>query len=115
MDFPLTIDASDLPICLQQIEVRLDRIEQLLHELQTCTTRQVTKPYYTVAEFAERVGLSKWTTRNHCRCRRLLATRLMSPTGVGGSWRLPHEELERYTREGLRPRVEATPRARTAS
>lgn len=81
-------------------EQRLERIEELLAAL---VGRQQLRGWYSVEEFARLVGRSAFTCREWCRHGRLKANKKQSGRGAHASWAIPHEELERYQREGLLP------------
>ncbi len=79
---------------------RLDRIENLLIEMQQ---QRTTKEFYTTAEVAEIVSRSEYTVREWCRLGRVQADK--SHVGCGGSmeWRISHDELQRVLNEGPLP------------
>jgi len=82
------------------IEERLARIETLLHVLMQQGTKA---SWYSVDEFAQKVGRSAFTCRQWCRIGRIAAQKKASGRGAYTAWAISHEELLRYQREGLRP------------
>jgi hypothetical protein len=82
------------------LEERLERIECLLTAL---VERQTAKDFYEVEEFARIVGRSEFTCREWCRRGRIQAQKKQSGRGAHAGWAIPHAELQRYQREGLRP------------
>jgi len=91
------IDEQELTM---DIEVRLNRIEQLLESL---LERQTIREWYSVEQFAEIVGLSCFSVREHCRLRRLNAEKKTSGRGAHANWVISHAELLRFQRFGLLP------------
>jgi transposase len=81
------------------LEEKLDRIESLLVSLLGQCQRQ---EWYATDEFARRVGRSELTIRQWCRQGRIEARKKSSGRGAHAAWAIPHEELERFRREGLR-------------
>jgi excisionase family DNA binding protein len=84
---------------MSTIEERLERIEQTLQLL----VSQKPKDWYTTTEAAKILGRAKWTVRDWCRNERLNAEKLSGGRGGEGEYRISHEEIERYQREGLLP------------
>lgn len=82
------------------LRVWMERIEGLLSQL---VQRQAVKEFYTTAEFAELVGKSELTIREHCRFGRLRAEKKQSGRGAHPSWVISHQELLRFQKEGLIP------------
>lgn len=82
------------------VEQRLERIEAMLFVL---VERQTVKDFYTVEEFAKIVSRAEYTCREWCRQGRISAKKLPHGRGNEGEWRVPHEELLRYQKEGLLP------------
>ena len=82
------------------VEERLERIEGMLAVL---VERQTVRDFYTVEEFARIVGRAEYTCREWCRQGRIAAKKLPHGRGNEGEWRVPHEELLRYQKEGLLP------------
>jgi hypothetical protein len=83
------------------VEERLDRIERMLVSL---VHQQQARQWYCVEEFARIVGRSEFTCREWCRKGRIAAIKKGSGRGAHFAWAIPHEELLRYQREGLRHR-----------
>lgn len=90
---------SRIPDSSQSLEI-LRRSESLLNDL---ADSAVTREWYTVLQLAERWDKSTYTIADWCRTGRLLAERANSGHGPHKSWRIAHEEVRRYEREGLRP------------
>jgi len=82
------------------VEERLERIETMLAVL---IEQQTVRDFYTVEEFARIVGRAEYTCREWCRQGRISAKKLPHGRGNEGEWRVSHEELLRYQREGLLP------------
>lgn len=84
-----------------ELEIRLARTEQkldaVLAKLDSILSQKPSKPAYTTTEFAELTGKAAFTIRQHCNNGRLCGVKDDS-----GDWHIPHEELLRYQREGLR-------------
>lgn len=79
---------------------RLARIEETL----TLLLRQRTvKEWYTTAEVAALLHKAEYTVREWCRLSRIHSEKLPHGRGNEGEWRIAHEELVRYDREGLLP------------
>ena len=81
------------------IEERLERIETMLVAL---IQRQSAKDWYCVEEFARIVGRAEFTCREWCRRGRLKAEKKDSGRGAHAAWAIPHTELLRFQKEGLR-------------
>jgi Helix-turn-helix domain len=82
------------------VDERLERIETMLAVL---IEQQTVRDFYTVEEFARIVGRAEYTCREWCRLGRISAKKLPHGRGNEGEWRVSHEELLRYQREGLLP------------
>lgn len=82
------------------LEDRLTRIEAMLTVL---VQGHEVRHWYSVEEFARRVGRSEFTIRQWCRMGRIEAQKKASGRGAHASWVISHAELERYRREGLLP------------
>lgn len=82
------------------VEERLEKIEAMLGVL---IERQMVRDFYTVEEFARIVGRAEYTCREWCRQGRIAANKLPHGRGNEGEWRVSHEELLRYQKEGLLP------------
>jgi len=59
--------------------------------------------FYTVAEFAARVGKRCFTAREWCRLGRINAEKRDCGRGTSQEWKISHEELLRYLSDGLLP------------
>jgi hypothetical protein len=81
------------------LEQRLEKIEAMLAAL---IERQQAREWYSVEEFAHVVGRSEFTCREWCRRGRIQAVKKDSGRGAHTAWAIPHVELQRYQREGLR-------------
>ena len=82
------------------LEERLEKIEEKLDLL---VERQTVKDWYTTEEFAERVGKSELTIREHCRYGRIKAEKKRSGRGAHSTWAISHAELLRFQKDGLIP------------
>lgn len=89
------------------IEERLERIEAMLAAL---AERQFVKDWYSVDEFARIVKRSEFTCREWCRLGRIKAEKKESGRGAHAAWAIPHGELLRFQKEGLR-RMQMPPEA----
>jgi hypothetical protein len=79
-----------------------ERIARLEAELAAFRSEEVTPQYYSVAEFAHRVGRAPYTVREWARQGRIAAHRCVSG-GPYRPWVISHTELVRYEQWGLRP------------
>jgi len=61
--------------------------------------REPPKEFYSVEETAERLGLTKWFVREKCNRGQIKAHRVELAEG-NSQWRISHDEIERYRREG---------------
>jgi len=97
----------EMPAKLAAVVERLDRIAQdqshlgnaVMEVREAVVNQRPVKEWYTVAEFAATVGRTDWVVRQWCKSGRLSAQKTLN----GRSWRVSHEELQRYAREGLLP------------
>ena len=83
-----------------EIFVRLERIEFLLHSL---VEGERIKEYYSTAEIAQSLNRSNWTVREWCRLGRVWAEKRKCGRGSAKEWIISHEELTRIRNEGLLP------------
>src|SRR5262245_7248468 len=83
---------------LSRMEAKIDLLIQ----------ERTVKDFYTVKEVAAKLGKAVYTVRDWCRLRRINAKKLPNGRGNEGEWRISHEELIRYQKEGLLP---ASPQA----
>jgi hypothetical protein len=83
-----------------RIEEWLSKIEAMLAVL---IERHAVPEWYSTSEFARIVGRSEFTCREWCRLGRIHASKRLSGRGSSMTWRISHEELLRYQREGLLP------------
>ena len=88
-----------------ELNARLDRIEGMLTAL---VERQTIKDFYSTDEFARVVGNAEFTVREWCRLGRIRAEKRRSGRGAHPAWVISHQELMRYQKEGLLPRVGAS-------
>ena len=88
-----TSSESEILTLLARIENKLDAISQ----------EKRVQDYYSVAEFAERVERSEFTTREWCRLGRIKAVKRSCGRGRALEWMIPHEEWLRFMSHGLRP------------
>lgn len=87
----------------EQLDLLLERLDRIEQGLQHLMDRQTVKDFYTVEEFAKIVGRAEYTCREWCRQGRIGAKKLPHGRGNEGEWRISHEELVRYQKEGLHP------------
>ena len=83
---------------LEEIACSLVEIKQLI---KTLSTKNQDKKWYTVQEFASRVGRESYTVREWCRMGRIRAQKKQSGRGSCESWVIRRQELDRYERLGL--------------
>lgn len=112
--------AQRLNVRLRRIESRLSKIHSLMERLPDASmtveimrrsetllndlaSSDVVREWYTVQQLAERLERSAYTIAEWCRDGRIRAERCRSGHGPHKSWRVSHEELRRYEREGLLP------------
>jgi hypothetical protein len=89
-----------------QLNERLQSIEDALVSLQSTPQEQEyeqVKEWYTPAEFSKAVDKTRYTVSEWCRLERINACKAQSGRGRCREWRISHQELERYQREGLLP------------
>ena len=87
---------------LEQLATRLHQIEQKLDGLcHTVAAPAPSRDYYSIAEFAALVEKSQYTVREWCRLQRINAEKCDTGRGDAKSWKVSHEELERYRNHGL--------------
>ena len=84
------------------VDERLEKIESLLALL---VERQQVREFYLIDEFATLVGRDRFTVREWARHGRIRAKKKLSGRGAHAQWVISHDELLRYQREGLLPRV----------
>lgn len=84
------------------VDERLDKIEALLTAL---VDRQKVKDFYEIEEFARLVERDRFTVREWARNGRIRAEKKLSGRGAHARWVVSHDELLRYQREGLLPRL----------
>jgi excisionase family DNA binding protein len=85
------------------LEQRLEKIEALLCVL---VERAQVRDWYTTEEFARLVGRDRFTVREWARQHRIRAAKKRSGRGAYAQWVVSHDELLRYRREGLLPRLQ---------
>ncbi len=85
------------------LEERLEKIESLLVLL---LERQQVKEFYEIEEFARLVGRDRFTVREWARQHRIQAAKQRSGRSAHAQWVVSHDELLRYRREGLLPRLQ---------
>lgn len=83
-----------------ELSARLDRIENVLHDL---VQRETIKEHYSTAELAKLLGKAEFTVREWCRLGRIRSAKKASGRGAFPAWVVSHDELLRYQREGLLP------------
>lgn len=88
------------PELFQELLDRQDRIESMLKDL---LERHTIKDFYDIEEFARIVRKAPFTCREWARNKRIRAEKKLSGRGSYPQWRVSHEELLRYQRDGLLP------------
>jgi hypothetical protein len=73
--------------------------------IQAVCQHQIVQAAYSTDEFARLVGRAEYTVREWCRLGRIKANKRVCGRGNSPEWSIPHDELERYRAEGLRPLV----------
>ena len=84
------------------LDERLEKIESLLVVL---VERRQIREFYEIEEFARLVGRGRFTVREWARHGRIRAEKKLSGRGAHAGWAVSHDELLRYQREGLLPRL----------
>jgi predicted site-specific integrase-resolvase len=85
------------------IDERLEKIEALLVAL---VERQQVREWYTTEELAVMLGKAEFTVREWARHGRIRAEKKLSGRGAHAQYAISHQELQRYQREGLLPRLQ---------
>jgi excisionase family DNA binding protein len=85
------------------LSVLFDRIAKIETNLALLLQRHTVREFYTTKELAELLGRKEYTVREWCRLGRIVAKKLPGGRGNEGEWRIPHDELLRYQRDGLLP------------
>lgn len=75
-------------------------VKQMQEKLDVLVNRQQ-KDYYSTDEFAKLKGLEPKTVRDNLSAGRLKGIKRRDGHGRSQRWAIPHEELQRYEREGL--------------
>jgi hypothetical protein len=83
--------------------VILDRLARIEAELDALCQRATVRDYYTVADFAERVGKKEFTVREWCRLGRTNGEKRQCGRGEFQEWKISHAEFLRYLNDGLLP------------
>ena len=84
------------------VEERLEKIDALLVVL---VERQQVRELYSIEELAVILGKAEFTCREWARHGRIRAEKKLSGRGAHAQWAISHDELLRYQREGLLPRL----------
>jgi hypothetical protein len=87
---------------MMTLDERLEKIETLLVAL---IERQQVREWYGTEELAVLLGKAEFTIREWCRHSRIRAEKKLSGRGAHAQWAVSHDELLRYQREGLLPRL----------
>lgn len=96
------MDTKELRHRLERIESFVAAIAGNLEKLNGIESAAAPPEVYTAAEFAKASGASLYTVREWLKTGRLLGKRVNVCHGTYREWRIPHEELLRFRREGLR-------------
>jgi hypothetical protein len=89
-----------------QETVILERLEKIENLLVALVERQQIREFYEIEEFARLVGRDRFTVREWARHGRIRAEKKLSGRGPHAQWVVSHDELLRYRREGLSPRLQ---------
>jgi hypothetical protein len=84
----------------EELSVRLNRIEALLHRL---IEQRPAKEYYSTSELATILNKAEFTVREWCRLGRVRASKRECGRGNTKEWMISNEELIRIQNEGLFP------------
>ena len=84
------------------------RIERLEEQLALFNESSIASRFYSVAQFAEKVGRSNYTVREWARLGRIYASRRATARGPYREWVISHRELLRYQQQGLLPLSESS-------
>jgi excisionase family DNA binding protein len=76
-------------------------IAKIKADLALLVQQRTVKEAYTTKEVADMLGKQEYTVREWCRLGRIAAIKLQGGRGNEGEWRIPHQELIRYQKEGL--------------
>jgi excisionase family DNA binding protein len=87
----------------EMLRSAVDEISGIKAHVAMILRQRTIKDYYTTKEVAELLGKKEYTVREWCRLGRVGAIKLGHGRGNEGEWRIPHEALECYQREGLLP------------
>jgi len=97
---------NELAVCeyCSSIQPTLTEIVRLIQELRRLPEElraimNISKEWFTTEEFAKAAKKKPWTIRARCNQGRLNAVKV-NGRGRCGEWRLSHEELLRFQREG---------------
>jgi len=66
-------------------------------------SQRTIKDWYTTQDIATMLGKAEYTVREWCRLGRIRAKKAPCVRGGEQEWRVSHEELLRYQKEGLLP------------
>lgn len=88
---------------LARFDLLLARLEKMETTLDVLVQQRTVKDWYSTAELASLLGKAEYTVREWCRLGRIAAKKLPGGRGNEGEWRISHDELIRYQRDGLLP------------
>lgn len=81
----------------------LNRLAIIESKLDSLARQPTVKEFYSVSEFAARVGREDFTVREWCRLGRINARKRLCGRGNTREWQISHEEYLRYLNHGLLP------------
>lgn len=88
---------------MDQMQIVLDRLQNIEDALAILVEQRTVKEWYTTAEVAKLLGKAEFTVREWCRLARVSASKKTCGRGSASEWIISHEELTRIRNEGLLP------------
>lgn len=87
-----------------------EQLAEINRKLDVLIRERTVQDFYTVGQFAERVGKAEFTVREWARLGRIRATKRQCGRGRSKDWSISHAELTRYRSDGLLPQFGASER-----
>lgn len=84
---------------LRQEVAELKTVVVQCRELLEILMLRQSRTHYTVAEFAKVTGWSEYSVREWCKSGKIKADKTKERHGAYATWRIPHSERVRFTRE----------------